>query len=61
MTQNIPTIGIKIKPRHYKKLMNNVWNERLLPSKLVIDGNEYEGGIPIGEITSDVSKKIVSN
>ena len=45
MTQNIPTIGIMIKPRHYKKLMNNVWNERLLPSKLVIDGNKYESGI----------------
>ena len=45
MTQNIPTIGIMIKPRHYKKLMNNVWNERPLPSKLVIDGNKYESGI----------------
>lgn len=45
MVQEIPKYNLLIKSRHLRRLENDVWNERLLPSKLVIDDYEFDSGV----------------
>jgi spore coat protein H len=45
MTHDIPKLNLLIKNRHLRRLQNDVWNERLLPSKLVIDHYKFDSGV----------------
>lgn len=41
----LPAFRISIEPDHFKILKNNIWNEKHLPSKLMLDNNCYQIGI----------------
>lgn len=61
MTHDIPKLNLLIKNRHLRRLQNDVWNERLLPSKLVIDHYKFDSGVTYrGDHVRTFTKKILS-
>ncbi|AZV45603.1 CotH kinase family protein [Peribacillus asahii] len=45
MQHNIPTMSIFLEPKHLEVLESDIWNEELLPSKLLVNNIPYEIGI----------------
>lgn len=58
MIEEIPKINIVIKPRHIKRLQNNIWSERSVPAKIKIKDIFYDCGITYrGNHTRTFEKK----